>query len=240
MKNSSVYKYCSAERAVEILSNERIFLNTHNNFNDLFDSDFIIDDSEKQNCINLVLYFLILQDLSKKSNKLNEKENKIYKLLNIFFEIYDKGILDTDFLKIKNKLLGLDLLKRYESFHKQASYLFDKEIKEKIENIINDDLIACFSKRNDSILMRSHYGDSCKGFCFEIEPPLNLKKVEYSSKRRKFDLGYIVLNLLRNPNEVKNELEEIAEKPFFIKADCWNLKKNIESFIISKILQILL
>ena len=64
---------------------------------------------------------------------------------------------------------------------------FNRE--EAIERTKKDALATCFSKRNDSILMWSHYADSHKGVCFEFdyESPY-FYDVLYENKIPEFDV----------------------------------------------------
>lgn len=52
--------------------------------------------------------------------------------------------------------------------------------------------VSCFSEKVDSLLMWSHYGDHCKGFCLEFdtskEPFAKIKKVRYGQAMPEFDV----------------------------------------------------
>lgn len=65
-----------------------------------------------------------------------------------------------------------------------------------LEHAISDFLsrrgVSCFSERADSLLMWSHYGDSCRGFCLEFdtaaEPFEKIRKVHYSQAMPEIDV----------------------------------------------------
>lgn len=52
--------------------------------------------------------------------------------------------------------------------------------------------VSCFSEKVDSLLMWSHYGDHCKGFCLEFststDPFQKIKKVRYTPDMPVFDV----------------------------------------------------
>lgn len=64
-----------------------------------------------------------------------------------------------------------------------------------IDQAISDFLsrrgVSCFSERVDNLLMWSHYGDHCKGFCLEfdtsVEPFHKVRKVRYAQDMPIFD-----------------------------------------------------
>ena len=65
-----------------------------------------------------------------------------------------------------------------------------------LNQAINDFLahrgVSCFSEKVDSLLMWSHYGDHCKGFCLEFDTSTELfekfKKVCYGQEMPEFDI----------------------------------------------------
>lgn len=65
-------------------------------------------------------------------------------------------------------------------------------------NFLKDRGVACFSERNDDLLMWSHYGGRYKGFCLEFStelPPFhNIRKVEYRTAMPKIDLMPMLLH----------------------------------------------
>ena len=68
-----------------------------------------------------------------------------------------------------------------------------KLVDDKIEDFLKKHGVSCFSERKDSLLMWSHYGNHCKGFClefstFEDAVFKKLRKVCYSSKMPEIDI----------------------------------------------------
>ncbi|OQW81848.1 MAG: hypothetical protein BVN30_10125 [Proteobacteria bacterium ST_bin16] len=68
-----------------------------------------------------------------------------------------------------------------------------KFIDNKIGDFLKERGVSCFSERKDSLLMWSHYGDHCKGFCLEFSTSEDdvfkkMRKVGYSSKMPEIDI----------------------------------------------------
>ena len=120
------------------------------------------------------------------------------------------------------------------------------ELKEKFTNVIiqkvkdarNNALISCFSKRYDSILMWSHYGDKHKGICDEFDrPDKDFLDVKYSNKRCKFDLedttrrmlGYMLSNEEVDVND--KGLIRCISKPFIVKSLDWQYEEEVRCIL---------
>lgn len=68
----------------------------------------------------------------------------------------------------------------------------NRVLNEKINDFLKNQGVSCFSERVDSLLMWSHYADSCKGFCLEFDTSAELfgkfRKVQYAQEMPEFDI----------------------------------------------------
>ena len=187
LSEKSVYKYCSLETAIMILESNSVILNNPDSFNDPFDSYLIPTKKSEKESFNLLLNYtffdylkglafdsdfstLILQPLICFYDALMNRNKEFVKipLLNTYYNIFNKIVYKHDF---SNDM-------------KDAKRKFSIEMKNTYNNIRDNSLITCFSKRNDSILMWSHYGDKHKGICFELKNNEELyNKVSYKNRR---------------------------------------------------------
>lgn len=115
---------------------------------------------------------------------------------------------------------------------------FTSEIIQKVKEVRNNALISCFSKRYDSILMWSHYGDKHKGICVEFDrPDKDFLDVKYSKKRCKFDLedttrrvlGYMLSNEEADVND--KGLIKCISKPFIVKSIDWQYEEEVRCIL---------
>jgi len=65
-------------------------------------------------------------------------------------------------------------------------------LNQQISDFLSRRGVSCFSEKVDSLLMWSHYGDQCKGFCLEFatsaEPFQKIRKVHYRQDMPVFDV----------------------------------------------------
>jgi len=125
-----------------------------------------------------------------------------------------------------------------ENSFEELKEKFTNEIIRKVKDARNNALISCFSKRYDSILMWSHYGDKHKGICIEFErPEKDFLDVKYSKKRCKFDLedttrrvlGYMLSNEEVDVND-KGLIRCISE-PFIVKSLDWQYEEEVRCIL---------
>lgn len=76
------------------------------------------------------------------------------------------------------------------------------EMQPDVDSLINSARITCFSKRDDNLLMWSHYADGLRGFCIEFDPDLllinpphftNIYEVEYKETPAIIDTALIAV-----------------------------------------------
>jgi len=104
---------------------------------------------------------------------------------------------------------------------------------EGMQKIINDQLeksrgnlgVACFSSRNDDLLMWAHYGDRFKGYCLELSTRAgmlsNLLPVQYVDAIPSYSLHSLIVN---EPSSIG------ISKLFLSKAKSWQYEHEWRSF----------
>ena len=88
--------------------------------------------------------------------------------------------------------------------------------------------VACFSEKNDDILMWAHYSDGHKGFCLEFDTshtPFNrIKPVDYNDNLPDIDFYKLLFS-----NDKEGKLEE-NKKIGLTKYTCWEYEKEWRIF----------
>lgn len=239
-----MYKYASIDSAIKIIKTERVLLNKPSKFNDPFDCSLMLDKDDEKKSFDLLFNYCAIKMLDEfvnnKNFKLTKVQQKLFSIINVEFKLMKK-ILNKNpyyievpiincFIKrvIKtNPQIKIDLDNYYEDF-KTEMIKKTNEIKEK-------SLISCFSKRNDSTLMWSHYADSHRGVCIEYDFPAkdNYKKIKYTNKRPQMKLfnfisaflGHEIIGKELRADEYRYTNELL--KPFFIKSIDWNYENEV-------------
>lgn len=194
-----IYKYLDIEGMKRVLENNSVLLKNPYNFNDPFDCKIEKELINFKKCSELVMnyatfkaiYSMINTNYMKISNKNKniilflKKEFDIYKSAFEIEPYYPKIHLLNYFLKLSLKIdpnLKIQIEKEISNF--------EKNMNKAIDELIENTYICCFSKKNDSILMWSHYAENHKGACFEFDSleDNSFFEVEYSKKRVNFNL----------------------------------------------------
>ena len=240
-----IYKYTSLNSAISILKSGGVVLNNPKNFNDPNDSSFVQSEKDKRKIEKLENDYFIFKvfdelvslnkiTLNKKSRAILNGLQKEMKAMNWFLK--KRPYFD--------RIYGFNLItKVIEAREPQVELRLNEEkakFQTKIDNAIattkDNALVSCFSKRNNSILMWSHYANSHRGVCIEYERPESdeFKDVVYS-KKRPFSKIYkavshgIGLEILGQKTELEDLEEDLEEtlKPFFIKSQDWTYEKEV-------------
>ena len=243
-----IYKYTSLESAIKILESNAVALNNPQNYNDPFDSVIDFDDGDIERSISIVVEYYLIQEFLKLLNNKNIKVGFLTKLImkwdrfgiNLNLKISKKN-------KYYDSIPGAQALTKFvvryaaqkgDNSFDELKEKFTSEIIQKVKEVRNNALISCFSKRYDSILMWSHYGDKHKGICIEFD---RLEKdfldVKYSKKRCKFDLedttrrvlGYMLSNEEVDVND--KGLIRCISKPFIVKSLDWKYEEEVRCIL---------
>ncbi|CCZ85563.1 putative uncharacterized protein [Firmicutes bacterium CAG:631] len=239
-----IYKYTSLESAIKILESNAVALNNPQNYNDPFDSVIDFDDGDIEKSISIVVEYYLIQEFLKLLNNKNIKVGFLTKLImkwarfgiNLYLKVSKRN-------KYYDSIPGAQALTKFvvryaaqkgENSFEELKEKFTNEIIRKVKDARNNALISCFSKRYDSILMWSHYGDKHKGICIEFDRPENdFLDVKYSKKRCKFDLedttrrvlGYMLSNEEVDVND--KGLIRCISKPFIVKSLDWKYEEEV-------------
>lgn len=233
-QEKSIYKYASIDTAIKIIDSEKVLLNNPDNFNDPFDAMINIDDEEINKSFDLYSNYSLQQELKKMNlnkirnrnfkkrvliiqNKINRNDTfKYIKDLNEIFKSLNQSNVDNQIEDIKsNYFFSVNKTKKYIRKHT---------------------FITCFSHRNNSILMWSHYGDSHKGVCLEFEYEADiLNDVHYTDQKPFFNIYQYTRAIIQSneSNEQKkfgnDDLKNNVFSLFCTKAKDWSYEKEVRS-----------
>lgn len=243
-----IYKYTSLESAIKILESNAVALNNPQNYNDPFDSVIDFDDGDIEKSISIVVEYYLIQEFLKLLNNKNIKVGFLTKLImkwdrfgiNLYLKVSKRNKY-YDFIpeaQALTKFVVRYAAQKGENSFEELKEKFTNEIIRKVKDARNNALISCFSKRYDSILMWSHYGDKHKGICIEFDRPENdFLDVKYSKKRCKFDLedttrrvlGYMLSNGKVDVND--KGLIRCISKPFIVKSLDWKYEEEVRCIL---------
>ncbi len=217
-----LYRYFrNIDYAVDEIITGEIYLPLANAFNDPFDCRIINDGTILQ--ANVIADKSVVMSIANKI-LLNCKDFIID-----FFAKYDFDAMETSFLESvneKEEICLIDYIKFIHHYSMRNDTIDDFMNLLKISYITTQPLVeipkrvACFSEKNDSILMWAYYADKHSGVCLEYTPMEldfsvaeniklfnGLQKVYYSENQ------YNNRKYLRNGSDINNM--------FFNKALCW-------------------
>lgn len=240
-----IYKYTSLESAVAILKSGGVALSNPKDFNDPNDCSFIQDKKDKKKIEKLITDYFIYKVASEFVSLNKLKVNKLSRIILTWIQKEMdamKWFLKKD--PYFNRIPGLNLIAKIfgsksEDFDASV-FKNKKEFRAKVDDAINNAkeaaLISCFSKRNNSILMWSHYANSHKGVCIEYERPdsIDFKDVTYQKERPyikmykavSHTLALDILGKKETDNEITMHLKETLD-PFFVKSTDWQYEEEV-------------
>jgi hypothetical protein len=106
-----------------------------------------------------------------------------------------------------------------DSFGQYLSNAMKTAIREHVDSFLNKNGVTCFSERNDNLLMWSHYGQACRGFCLEFSTeyePFNLMRpITYSP-----DIPSV------NCASILKGDDKFIDALFSTKSDSWSYEKE--------------
>ncbi len=243
-----LYKYTKLEYLEKILENNSFKLSNPDEFNDPFDCLVEADENEKKKCFDLMMNYVFFKEMEKiflsKETKLKTGDKiisfgfrlnlKLTKSTIKKYKFYNPIPMVNWFIKLGAKYkLGQDFNDQMD----KAKLEFSKMIESKVKEIRDSLLISCYGKRNDSILMWSHYANFHKGVCIEFEPydDIDTTEVKYSKKRAKLDLYSITQTVLaydylQKKVDIKNKnVFRRLLKPFLVKSKDWKYEEEYRS-----------
>lgn len=245
-----IYKYATLESAINIIKTRAVVLNSPDKFNDPFDSKLDINDKEIKHSIQLVENYLLFKTLSYIVENNNIPMNCFQKLI---FGVLKKEIQFTRKLIQKDKrytkmpMFNLvinvfsSLNEEFANIVKTSEAKFKDEIAPSIFEMRKKARISCFSKRKDSILMWSHYADSHRGVCLEIEENRSFfKDVIYTNEKHGLDLMHATARVLAGDfvgNPIDYSDKKFSEKmlaPFFYKSKDWSYEEEVRCVLSDK------
>lgn len=195
-----IYKYCSLSSGIKIIKSGSVPLNNPKYFNDPFDSLIDIDEKDKLNAEKIMINYYFFKELckfvseieTKNLRRLNKLKIKIIVAMIIFLKRLISKTNIYQYNPIINLMIALTRIKNsdIDKIILKAKKEFNDEIVKTNVETSEKARITCFSKRNNSILMRSHYADSHRGVCIEFENDDSMMKdVIYTDKRAHIDIS---------------------------------------------------
>ncbi len=119
----------------------------------------------------------------------------------------------------ERRLIAEEFIQDPEKWHQ----LMNKSAKE----AINSNGVCCFSKKEDNLLLWSHYGDSHKGVCLKFDI-LEDPEFFYFPSNVKYKQKYPVYNHIKNRDEILNSL-------MLTKAEAWSYEEEFRIIKMSKL-----
>ena len=242
-----IYNYTKLEYAKRILETNAIKITHPREFNDPFDCDIKIGEKDIEKAIRVLKEYAFMQTSLEAMNSNPGRLTHIGKLWKPLLEreqqlnIKDKFYKSNPGITTMTNLLFNTAQKFGAIDNNKVRDEFDKTILEKIYQIRDQSLVGCFSKRNDSILMWSHYADKHKGVCIEFERPNEgFIDVKYSNKRVSFDIDYAVrltLGHIMAKEDIDKNDEVKVEKllaPYFTKFSDWQYEEEVRCVYLEK------
>lgn len=247
---SKIFKYSSTTTAVEIIRKGRVLLNSPVSFNDPFDSLLDVPEKEVQRCIDLItnyFFFRILSEfVQRKDINLRKPEKAIFVALNTEIKAY-KALIRK--VKMYEPVPFFNsAIKKFRVLNEKMNEAiagtedkFKNSILPNVYSMRNKAKISCFSERNDSILMWSHYASSHRGVCIEFEEDRDFfRNVKYSDKKEHLDIYGAVSRILAFDfigEELNYKDKPFADKmlnPFFSKAKDWSYEQEVRCVLSDK------
>lgn len=255
--NEKLYKYINAADAIKILENNTIVYNNPLNFNDPFDSKIYIDEKQYKKAMNLIVNYVYDREYKKFIYEIypklaTKKDRTLIKSNFLTYKVYEKNAeMTKKYIPIKvkknidraalicqklgkfsqNQQEELDKLNEKTMHYKE---IISEEFKTELRNVDSKIIVTCFSKKNNEILMWSHYADGHKGVCIEFEFKNNQDffEVVYNKKRKKLNLKELLYRIFYMMNQNEQTPDEALIKllsfQFIVKSrKDWNYEEEV-------------
>ena len=241
-----IYKYIDSDGALKTIKNNSVLLRMPDEYNDPFDCLFDSNEKERVKAFKLFMNYHFFKRfyteliVNNKTLIFGEKYTKLVK----------KTILTAANIikKTKKYKFQPDIAMYYQiskmvnkKNHNSDSNLdenkiketFDKEFNEVLEKIRTSIVMCCFSLKNDSVLMWSHYAKNHSGACIEFEiHDEDFKRVRYSKKLTNFELTK-AFEIALGHDFVGEEIDyndnqlQFALKPVLTKYTDWKYEREV-------------
>ena len=245
-----IYKYAPIISAIKIINDGRLLLRNPFSFNDPFDNDAKRDKKDiikvRKIMKDFTMATLVIKAAMNPEISKTLKRRPSFKMIKAEHDLMIKNLklyprFNGDFgMRALYKMLGV----KNEMFKKQIEINlnnFEQLTTKSIEEIKKDALATCFSKRNDSILMWSHYANSHEGVCIEYERPetLDFMDVLYNKKRPKIKLEELIsfmcaLSIIGSDYNplLDTQLSIKTVSPFLTKSIDWKYEEEVRCVVI--------
>lgn len=239
-----VFKYTSVDSAIKIVKSGSVLLNNPKDFNDPFDCEIQIDENNNKKTFDLVVNYYAFKAVSDliqgKGLKLTKSQKLLFLFVGLELKLYKKVLGKTKtyepqpfFNAFINKVSKNNPTVRNAIEESKGKY--SNELVDKVTSIKDKALVSCFSKRNDSVLMWSHYADSHHGVCIEFdeEKREEFSEVSYSKEKTHFDLYSVVSRILaydyfkEDVDLSDKSFNKMIMAPFFTKSTDWSYEEEI-------------
>ena len=243
-----LYKYTKLKYVLDIVENERLYLNKPEDFNDPFDCVLSTDKKARKEAAELISNYTLFENTYNfainniERITINKEEAlkiiKYGRTLKTTLNLYPRYSFWKDTGKFAKDYKSL----HHKEFDEQCA-IYQRLISREMESIRHDTLIYCFTGNNNSLLMWSHYADSHKGACieFEVEPTeKDLIGVNYSDKKSNFDIFTVVsiilaLEFIKKPfNGGDREFNNKIMEPFYTKSTEWSYEQEFRYIFSTK------
>lgn len=229
----SLFKYYpNNDYSLGALSNNTVYLNSSDKFNDPYDCNLLIDKKTfKRKRLKFYANFVEVKLTNKDLNfMLYELSTALYLNKGIFFKnVSNLTEIEKINLELFEEKVKLNLNK-FKDWNKAIDTVIDEEYN-RMKEISNEFRITCFTRDNDNMLMWSHYANNHKGFCIEYDLSNidcqndifhNLFPVIYC--RNRLD----ITNIFLKPRGQwgNNELWELYKNGFLRKDLTWKYEKE--------------
>lgn len=256
---AKIYKYCSAEAGLQILKTGQLIVSDPSTFNDLFDSDLIINKKDFNLGIDAYKDFLLESEILKAYKAALNSQNLKGKFLikrfvnktqkrrergnasGFYFPFITTGYLNFLLFLAKPFTKKKDLLRGKSALFELENLNFTNS-KEKVNDIKKDMTsnlrVTCFSVSNNNMKMWGLYSDKNQGICIEYDEPESIFQIKYLKKQKSVNFVkfmYIYLAYLCNPNNQEYNTNELLNALTILnKPIDWKYEKEKRIIVSSK------
>ena len=233
-KYKNLYKYATIESARKILENNSVAFSAPFEFNDVYDCDFYVSNSELNKCLDLQREFCLQQQWMKLQTTTDSQNAMFLSAVYKSLVSTQKKLMKRHHIYDPNPFLLWCSRKLRENGYGDGE-VKSETIQQKLDEVKKHFFVSCFSERKDSLLMWAHYADKFKGVCIEWQLPNNelIKKVKYSKRKPQFQ-AYRLLKLVLGYHFLGEEVDlenhrigDLVLRNVFVKSKDWDYEKEV-------------